>query len=83
MRDLTLVEKAVILRITRRARTELLSEHERMKELATRGDKIADAAARTLDAEITILDAAIKKIWEEVCDGERTPVTRKPSESSG
>lgn len=61
--DLTLVERATVIRTCRDQRQALQIELDRLQREALQGSKTADAAARTLDAELSILKAAIRALW--------------------
>lgn len=61
--DLTLVERATVIRHLRDTRDALQIELDRLKREALQGSKTADTAARTLDAELSILRAGIRTLW--------------------
>lgn len=63
--DFTVVERAAVLRCCREKRDELNTAIERLKRAAMQGDKVSDTAARTLEAELTVLRAAIRVLWQQ------------------
>lgn len=63
--ELTVVERAGVLRACREKRESLRSSKEHLKNLAKLGDKHADSAVVVLDAELSILEAAIRTLWKQ------------------
>lgn len=67
--ELTTVERAAVIRACRDKREELRLARDRLARQAAAGDRTSDAAARVLDAELTILEAAIRTLWRQSgCD---------------
>lgn len=62
---LTTVERASVLRSCREKRDALIVTRDRLTQQGNHGDKHADLAARTLDAEVHILQAAIRGLWKQ------------------
>lgn len=65
MSDLTVVERAGVLRALRIQRDLMRLDLAPLKLQQSLGSAAAGAAATVLDAEITILDAAIRKLWSQ------------------
>jgi hypothetical protein len=67
--ELTIVERAAVLRACREKRDDLRMSRDHLKTQSRLGDKHSDAAARVLDAELSILEAAIRTLWKQSgCD---------------
>lgn len=67
--ELTVVERASVLRACREKREDLRLSREHLKNQHKLGDRHADSAARVIDAELSILEAAIRVLWKQSgCD---------------
>lgn len=67
--ELTVVERASVLRACREKRDNLRTSREYLKNQHKLGDRHADAAVVVLDAELSILEAAIRVLWRQSgCD---------------
>jgi hypothetical protein len=64
--ELNIVERAAVLRACRAQREMYKITIERLTNDAKRGDTLADAHARTMAAELVILEAAIRKYWQSM-----------------
>lgn len=63
--ELTVVERAAVLRACREKRQALRDGIESLKSRASAGDKTADSAVITLQAEMSILEAGIAVLWRQ------------------
>lgn len=63
--ELTVVERAAVLRACREKRMALREAIETLKSRATAGDKTADSAVITLQAELSILEAGVQVLWRQ------------------
>lgn len=63
--ELTVVERAAVLRCCRETRDNLKTTVEHLRNQHKLGDRHADAASRVIDAELSILEAAIRKMWRQ------------------
>jgi putative heme iron utilization protein len=63
--ELTTVERASVLRACREKRDSLRQACDHLKTQARLGDRTADAAATVVDAELSILTAAIRVLWKQ------------------
>lgn len=67
--ELTTVEHSAVLRACREKRLNLRTALEHLRQLAKLGDKSADTASIVVDAELSILEAAIRVLWKQSgCD---------------
>lgn len=63
MKDLTVVERAAVIRASRLVRDQMRIDLGHLHVQAKLGDKVAASASVTLQAEIDILSAAIRVLW--------------------
>lgn len=63
--ELTVVERAAVLRACREKRENLRQALQPLILNASKGDKVADAASRVVDAELSVLEAAIRNLWRQ------------------
>lgn len=63
--DLSVAERAAVLRALRIQRDLMRLDLSPLKLQASLGSEAANAASVVLDAEIMILDAAIRKLWSQ------------------
>lgn len=67
--ELTTVERASVLRACRDKRDNLRQALTHLKNQAKLGDRTADAAGTVVEAELSILEAAIRVLWQQSgCD---------------
>lgn len=75
--ELTVVERASVLRACREKRDNLKQSRDYLKAQHKLGDRAADAAVVVLDAELSILEAAIRVLWKQSgCDPPPEDISR-------